>query len=113
MADWEWRLVSEESSKSFQFPAVLPTMSDYGGRYAYDDEEPVVRLQFRAANAPLTIRPGIRSAYNTRGGTYTVIDANGETWTGYLTSYRFDPISGCDRMNCEIEITQLITDLSD
>lgn len=114
MADWEWRNTSEESSKSLQFPAVLPPDDeDYGGRLPYDDEEPLIRLGFRAESAPLTLRSTIRTAYFGRKATYTLTDANGDEWTGYLTSYRFDPIPGCDRMNCEIELTQVITDLTE
>lgn len=112
--DWEWRNTNEESSKSLQFPGVLPDNDeDYGGRVPYDDEEPLIRLQFRAENAPLTLRSTIRTAYFTRKAKYPLTDANGDSWNGYVTGYRFEPIAGCDRMNCELELTQVITDLTE
>lgn len=112
MADWEWKIVGEESSKSIALPSVLPPNATiYGGRYVYDDEEPVTRYTFRGIGVPKTQVDIIRTSFRLRKTKYNLTDKLGDEHSGYVTGYRFENIDGCDRYNVDLEMTIVTTEL--
>lgn len=110
--DWEWKPTSEESSKSVEFPSVVPTDANtYGGRYVYDDEEPLLVFQFRGVNVPKAQTNLIRAAYFSKKTKYSLTDKLGDSHQGYVTSFRFENIDGCDRYNVDLSLTKVVTEL--
>ncbi len=110
--DWEWQFVREQSTKSFAFPSVLPSGSNYGGRYASDDEEPLIEYTFRAEGVPADYLSTIRSAFMARRTKWSLTDKLNNTHTGYVTGYDFQNVSGCDRFTVEVQMTVIPTELT-
>ena len=113
MADWEWKIANISSSKSTSFPSVAPDEGEdtYGGRYVYDDEEPLIRLTFRAVGVPEEDKDTIFAAYLAKKTPYTLTDKLGTEHHGYLTGIQIENVSGCDRWNIDLEMTKVLTEL--
>lgn len=110
---WEWVLVSESAQKSKAFPAVLPAnANDYGGRYHYDAEEPLIVRSFRAEGVIPTELNAIRTAFNSRTAKYSLTDKLGDNYQGYITGYNFEYTDGTDAYhNVDLEMTFVTTEL--
>lgn len=114
MAEWEWVLARESSSKSMSHPSVLPDApTTYGGRYTNDDEEPTTEYSFRAEGVPEDYLPTIRAAYRARKTKWPLTDKRGISYNGYVTGYDFSNVSGCDRYTVEIQYREILTELTD
>ena len=110
--DWEWKIVGEESSKSMAFPPVSPVDANtYGGRYVYDDEEPLTRYNFLGRHVPKSETNSIRAAYRLKKTKYSLTDKLGDVHEGYVTGYRFENIDGSERFNVELEMVVVTTEL--